>query len=53
MDTAGEAAINMSCHSKTGPGFGYVEAMAVELDRLASSFARAPGSWSSTGTPNY
>ncbi|MEX3106102.1 MULTISPECIES: TerD family protein [unclassified Streptomyces] len=35
-----DGTINMSRHSQTGQGFGYVEAMTVELDRLASSFAR-------------
>lgn len=30
----------MSRHSRTGQGFGYVEVMTLELDRLASSFAR-------------
>jgi stress response protein SCP2 len=35
-----DGTINMSRHSQTGQGFGYVEAMTLELDRLASSFAR-------------
>ncbi|QNP68097.1 TerD family protein [Streptomyces roseirectus] len=35
-----DGTINMSRHSTTGQGFGYVEAMTVELDRLAPSFAR-------------
>ncbi|MCX5264087.1 TerD family protein [Streptomyces sp. NBC_00199] len=35
-----DGTINMSRHSQTGQGFGYVEAMTVELDRLAPSFAR-------------
>ncbi|WP_416978178.1 TerD family protein [Streptomyces sp. T028] len=35
-----DGTINMSRHSRTGQGLGYVEAMTLELDRLASSFAR-------------
>ena len=35
-----DGTINMSRHSTTGMGLGYVEAMTLELDRLASSFAR-------------
>ncbi|KOG31129.1 TerD family protein [Streptomyces resistomycificus] len=35
-----DGTINMSRHSQTGQGLGYVEVMTVELDRLASSFAR-------------
>ncbi|MFJ9720639.1 TerD family protein [Streptomyces sp. NPDC101213] len=35
-----DGTINMSRHSRTGQGFGYVEAMTLELDRLAPSFAR-------------
>ncbi|MEH0550863.1 TerD family protein [Streptomyces sp. B21-101] len=35
-----DGTINMSRHSQTGQGFGYVEAMTLELDRLAPSFAR-------------
>jgi stress response protein SCP2 len=35
-----DGTINMSRHSQTGQGFGYVEVMTVELDRLAPSFAR-------------
>lgn len=35
-----DGTINMSRHSRTGQGFGYVEVMTLELDRLASSFAR-------------
>lgn len=35
-----DGTINMSRHSQTGQGFGYVEVMTLELDRLASSFAR-------------
>ncbi|MDQ1034684.1 stress response protein SCP2 [Streptomyces sp. V3I8] len=35
-----DGTINMSRHSQTGQGFGYVEAMTLEFDRLASSFAR-------------
>jgi stress response protein SCP2 len=35
-----DGTINMSRHSRTGQGFGYVEAVTLELDRLAPSFAR-------------
>jgi stress response protein SCP2 len=35
-----DGTINMNRHSQTGQGFGYVEEMTLELDRLASSFAR-------------
>ncbi|MET7451502.1 TerD family protein [Streptomyces sp. NPDC005574] len=35
-----DGTINMGRHSQTGQGFGYVEEMTLELDRLASSFAR-------------
>lgn len=35
-----DGTINMSRHSQTGMGLGYVEAMTLELDRLAPSFAR-------------
>lgn len=35
-----DGTINMSRHSQTGQGFGYVEEMTLEFDRLASSFAR-------------
>ncbi|MCF4136602.1 TerD family protein [Streptomyces sp. Tue 6430] len=35
-----DGTINMSRHSRTGQGFGYVEAMTLELDRLAPSFVR-------------
>ncbi|WP_371667181.1 TerD family protein [Streptomyces sp. NBC_00289] len=35
-----DGTINMSRHSQTGQGFGYVEVMTLELDRLASSFTR-------------
>ena len=35
-----DGTINMARHSQTGQGFGYVEEMTLELDRLASSFAR-------------
>ncbi|MER5215685.1 TerD family protein [Streptomyces sp. NPDC002838] len=35
-----DGTINMSRHSQTGQGFGYVETMTLELDRLASSFSR-------------
>ncbi|WP_405880854.1 TerD family protein [Streptomyces sp. NBC_01136] len=35
-----DGTINMPRHSETGQGFGFVEVMVLELDRLASSFAR-------------
>lgn len=35
-----DGTINMSRHSQTGLGLGFVEAMTLELDRLAPSFAR-------------
>ncbi|MFG2594495.1 TerD family protein [Streptomyces sp. NPDC048462] len=35
-----DGTINMSRHSRTGQGFGYVEAVTLELVRLAPSFAR-------------
>ncbi|MFE7649455.1 TerD family protein [Streptomyces phaeoluteigriseus] len=35
-----DGTINMNRHSQTGQGLGYVEEMTLELDRLASSFAR-------------
>lgn len=35
-----DGTINMSRHSQTGQGLGYVEAMTLELERLAPSFAR-------------
>lgn len=35
-----DGTINMSRHSQTGQGFGYVEVMTLELNRLAYSFAR-------------
>ncbi|MBV7700561.1 TerD family protein [Streptomyces sp. TRM70350] len=35
-----DGTINMSRHSETGQGLGFVEVMSLELDRLASSFAR-------------
>jgi tellurium resistance protein TerD len=35
-----DGTINMNRHSQTGQGFGYVEVMTLELDRLAPSFAR-------------
>nr|WP_053755082.1 TerD family protein [Streptomyces sp. MMG1533] len=35
-----DGTINMSRHSQTGQGFGFVEAMMLELDRLADSYAR-------------
>jgi tellurium resistance protein TerD len=37
---APDGTINMTRHSQTGQGFGFVEVMVLELDRLASSFAR-------------
>ncbi|MET9848328.1 TerD family protein [Streptomyces ossamyceticus] len=35
-----DGTINMGRHSRTGQGFGYVEVMTLELDRLAPSFTR-------------
>lgn len=35
-----DGTINMTRHSQTGQGFGYVEVMVLELDRLASSYGR-------------
>ncbi|MCX4919410.1 TerD family protein [Streptomyces sp. NPDC060011] len=35
-----DGTINMSRHSETGVGLGFVEVMVLELDRLASSYAR-------------
>jgi tellurium resistance protein TerD len=35
-----DGTINMSRHSQTGQGFGFVEVMVLELGRLANSFAR-------------
>ncbi|WAU82876.1 TerD family protein [Streptomyces sp. Qhu-G9] len=35
-----DGTINMNRHSQTGQGFGYVEVMTLELDRLARSFVR-------------
>lgn len=35
-----DGTINMNRHSETGQGLGFVEVMTLELDRLASSFAR-------------
>ncbi|MCC9711534.1 TerD family protein [Streptomyces sp. MNU76] len=35
-----DGTINMSRHSQTGQGFGYVEAMTLEFGRLASSLVR-------------
>ncbi|MFI1166867.1 TerD family protein [Streptomyces sp. NPDC020801] len=35
-----DGTINMSRHSETGMGFGFVEVMVLEFDRLASSFGR-------------
>ncbi|WP_405905284.1 MULTISPECIES: TerD family protein [unclassified Streptomyces] len=35
-----DGTINMSRHSQTGQGFGFVEVMTLEFDRLASSYAR-------------
>ena len=35
-----DGTINMSRHSHTGQGFGFVEVMVLELERLASSYGR-------------
>lgn len=35
-----DGTINMARHSQTGQGFGFVEVMVLELDRLASSYGR-------------
>ncbi|MGX1672577.1 TerD family protein [Streptomyces sp. NPDC055400] len=35
-----DGTINMTRHSETGQGFGFVEVMVLELDRLASSYGR-------------
>ncbi|MER7973229.1 TerD family protein [Streptomyces sp. NPDC096080] len=35
-----DGTINMNRHSKTGMGFGFVEVMSLEFDRLAERFAR-------------
>lgn len=35
-----DGTINMTRHSQTGQGFGFVEVMVLELDRLAPSFGR-------------
>ncbi|MEV8544743.1 TerD family protein [Streptomyces sp. NPDC051572] len=35
-----DGTINMSRHSESGQGYGYMEVMVLELDRLAASFAR-------------
>ncbi|MFE1949691.1 TerD family protein [Streptomyces sp. NPDC059524] len=35
-----DGTINMTRHSETGQGFGFVEVMVLELDRLAPSFGR-------------
>jgi len=35
-----DGTINMSRHSETGQGFGFVEVMVLEFDRLASAYAR-------------
>jgi tellurium resistance protein TerD len=35
-----DGTINMSRHSQTGQGFGFVEVMVLEFDRLASSYGR-------------
>ncbi|MEW2167113.1 TerD family protein [Streptomyces sp. NPDC007084] len=35
-----DGTINMSRHSETGQGLGFVEVMVLELDRLASSYQR-------------
>ncbi|MGW2524533.1 TerD family protein [Streptomyces sp. NPDC001617] len=35
-----DGTINMSRHSETGMGFGFVEAMALEFDRMSSAYGR-------------
>lgn len=35
-----DGTINMSRHSRTGQGFGFVEVMSLEFDRLSSAYAR-------------
>ncbi|MFG2858184.1 TerD family protein [Streptomyces mirabilis] len=35
-----DGTINMSRHSETGQGFGFVEVMVLEFDRLASAYGR-------------
>ncbi|MFI5755024.1 TerD family protein [Streptomyces sp. NPDC051569] len=35
-----DGTINMSRHSKTGMGFGFVEAMTLEFDRMSSAYGR-------------
>jgi tellurium resistance protein TerD len=35
-----DGTINMTRHSQTGQGFGYVEVMVLECDRLAAAFGR-------------
>lgn len=35
-----DGTINMTRHSQTGQGFGFVEVMVLELDRLAADFGR-------------
>ncbi|TFV33208.1 TerD-family protein [Streptomyces sp. T1317-0309] len=35
-----DGTINMSRHSRTGMGFGFVEAMVLEFDRLSSAYGR-------------
>ncbi|MET8765678.1 TerD family protein [Streptomyces sp. NPDC004658] len=35
-----DGTINMARHSQTGMGFGFVEVMVLELDRLASAYGR-------------
>ncbi|MGN5381179.1 TerD family protein [Streptomyces lasalocidi] len=35
-----DGTINMTRHSQTGMGFGFVEVMVLEFDRLASAYAR-------------
>lgn len=35
-----DGTINMSRHSRTGQGFGFVEVMVLEFDRLSSSYGR-------------
>jgi stress response protein SCP2 len=35
-----DGTINMNRHSQTGQGFGFVEAMVLELDRLSPAYGR-------------
>jgi tellurium resistance protein TerD len=35
-----DGTINMSRHSRTGQGFGFVEVMSLEFDRLSAAYAR-------------